>query len=244
MENKELNQELIDKILPVVRSLQAYHRHKVFGLEHVPDDSAALIVCNHSLATYDITLLATEIYNEKGRICRSLVDRLFFKLPYLGQFIQATGGIEGSQQVASELLLGGNLVAVAPGGMREALRPSFERYQVLWDERKGFAKLALNTQVPVILAACPRADDIYEVYPSKLTQWCYKQFRIPVFLARGLGPTPIPRPVKLVHFLSEPIYPPKPSTSKAGFTRQVNNFHDKLVQRMRLLIGEAIAYRD
>jgi len=241
--SEELNQDLIDTLIPVGHSLQAYHQHQVIGIENIPQEGPALIVCNHSLATYDIVLLAIEIYNVYGRLCRQLVDRLFFKVPFVGQFVEATGGCAGSHDTARELLEAGNLVTVAPGGMREALRPSSERYQILWEHRKGFAKLAMKTGVPIILAACPKADDIFEVYPNFVTKWFYKTFKVPVFLARGLGPTPIPRPVKLVHFLSEPIHPPKMSQHKGAQTRQLNAYHDKLQKRMRELIGEAIAYR-
>ena len=49
----------------------------------------------------------------------------------------------------------------------------------------GFARLAIETQTPIILAMCPKADDIYDVYSNSLTAWAYQKYRIPVFFARG-----------------------------------------------------------
>lgn len=238
-----MNEELLLKIEPVVRKLQAYHRYEVKGIENVPESGPALLVCSHSLATYDIALLGGKIYHVYHRILRSLVDHTFFKFPLLGEIMEATGAVEGNRDAARDLLMEGNLVSVAPGGMLESLRTSDERYQIRWDNRKGFAKVAIDTQVPIILAACPRADDIYTVYDSPVTKWAYELFKFPVFIARGLGPTPIPRPVKLVHFLSEPILPPKKAATEAGQKRQLTVFHKKLVGRMEELIGEAVAYR-
>jgi 1-acyl-sn-glycerol-3-phosphate acyltransferase len=213
-------------------------------MEHLPKHGGALLVCNHSLATYDISLLLTAIYADLGRYTRPLIDRLFFKVPYLGEIMTFFGAVQGSPEAADKLLKSGELVTVAPGGMREALRPSSERYQIRWDRRFGFARLAMRANVPVILAACPRADDLYDVYPSHLTAWFYRTFRVPVFLARGIGPTPVPRPIKLVHYLSEPIMPPPWSDDEAEREPRVERFHAQLVERMHELIGEAIQHRE
>ena len=161
----------------------------------------------------------------------------------VGPMMEYFGSIQGNQDNARNLLNEDNIVAVAPGGMREALRPSTERYQIRWDKRRGFVKLAIETGTPIVLAACPRADDLFEIYPTPITKWAYKTFKIPVFLARGLGFSPLPRPVKLVHYLSEPLIPPKPVSDPEAFKRQVARFHAKVCKRMEQLIGEAVAHR-
>jgi 1-acyl-sn-glycerol-3-phosphate acyltransferase len=234
----------MQKVMPLLQAVRLYHKHEVIGLESVPERGAAIIVVNHSLATYDIVLLTTAIYAELKRLTRPLIDRLFFRIPFVGEFAEMFGSVQGSQQTAQDLLEAGEVITVAPGGMREALRPSTERYQIRWDRRIGFVRLAMRTRAPVILAACPKADDLYDVYPSALTAWMYKQFRVPVFLARGLGPTPVPRPIKLVHFLSEPHEPPEwIEGDDDGNEDRARAFHGRLVQSMHTLIGEAIQHR-
>ena len=84
-------------------------------------------------------------------------------------------------------------------------------------------KLAIETQTPIILAACPKADDIYKVYDSKISKIVYENFKMPFFLASGLKGTPIPKPIQLSHFLSEMMYPPQIKTDE-----NINKFHEEL----------------
>ena len=93
--------------------------------------------------------------------------------------------------------------------------------EIYWERRKGFARLAIDTQTPIILAACPKADDIYKVYDSKITKLVYEKFRMPFFFAAGLKGTPLPKPVQLSHYLSEPLTPPKRSRSKKKYEEDV-----------------------
>lgn len=233
----------IDNIAAFTKWLRVYHKHEVHGMENLPKKGPCIIAVNHSLATYDILLLCHAIYTEMGRIPRPLMDRWFFKLNNIGQLMQEMGAVKGEPSMASRLLENDEIICVAPGGMRESLRPSTERYQIIWERRKGFARLAIENSVPICLAACPKADDIFEIYPNQLSAWFYKKFKLPFAILRGLGPTPIPRPVKLIHFISEPIVPPKASKNPGTRKRQIDTFHKKLVKRMKQLIGEAITYR-
>ena len=230
----------IDKIMPFLKAARHYHQHEVVGLENVPKDGRALIVVNHSLATYDIVLLMAAMYMDGMRMPRPLIDRLFFKIPYLGDLVTLLGAVQGSQHGAEDLLNADEIITVAPGGMREALRPSTQRYQIRWARRRGFVRLAMRTEAPILLAACPKADDLYDVYPSHITKWLYRHFKVPVFFARGLGPTPIPRPIKLVHYLSEPMMPPKNTGDDVTDEANANEFHATLVARMHALMSEGI----
>lgn len=236
-------EEIADKIVPAVQAIRLYHQHEVIGMDNIPKEGPALIAVNHSFATYDILLLFTAVYVETRRITRPLIDRLFFKVPGVGELMKELGATQGSPTAAQDLLKEGHMICVAPGGMREALRPSSERYQILWDRRLGFAKVALKAGVPVILAACPKADDIYELYENPLTKWVYQTLRVPFAIARGVGLSPVPRPVKLRHFIDEPIMPPKASDDPDEFDRQLVEFHAVLVERMQKLMARAVSYR-
>lgn len=238
-----MNKAAIDKAIRFLEVLRAYHRHEVIGIEHVPKDGGCVLVSNHSLATYDFALLMSEIYKRVNRLPRPLVDRLFFKIPYLGELMHLLGAEEGSRKSAMALLRKKNLITVAPGGMREALRPSSQRYQIRWARRKGFVRMAIETGSTIVLAACPKADDMYDIVKNPVTPWFYKKFKIPVFLATGLGPTPIPKPVKLTHFISEPLAPRKMSAKDPEFENYVDEFHQLVLEKMRALIDQAIHFR-
>ena len=183
--------------MKVVALLKHYHRYEVHGMEHIPKAGAAIIAISHSFATYDILLLASEIYLKTGRYCAGLADRRIFQTPGLSQFFSRIGAVNGTPEAGQELLCKDNLLMLSPGGMRESLRSSSEKYQVNWEGRLGFARLAIKAQVPVILAACPAADDIFTLYENPLTYTIYQNFKWPFPILRGWGPSLIPRPVKL-----------------------------------------------
>ena len=129
---------------------------------------------------------------------------------------------------ARSILEQNQLAVVAPGGMREALRPTSERYQLRWAKRRGFCRLALETNSPIILAACPGADDLFTVYSTSLTKAAYKTLKIPLPLLRGWGPTLMPRPIRLTHVLSKPIVP-NPITGNVPTEAEIDALH-RIVQ--------------
>jgi 1-acyl-sn-glycerol-3-phosphate acyltransferase len=225
-----------EKALRVLRAIARFHRHRAVGMEHIPKQGPTLIVVNHSLATYDISLLGLRIYEQTGRFIRGLGDRAIFRTPIVGPMAKQVGVVQGSPKTALELLKKGELVVVAPGGMREALRSSRSRYQVLWQNRKGFARLAVQAGCPVVLAACPRADDIYQVRESRLTRSVYKRLKLPIPIATGLGPTLIPKPVPLTHWISEPLLPPIAN----GNDQKTLEFQRHLRQKMEKMMSKAL----
>jgi|GEM_PF-496879 len=234
-----VDHELISQFLPLAKAIQIYHRYHAVGLENIPEGEGALLVVNHSLATYDILLLGLAIYRKLDRLPRGLADSSFYKNKMVGDFVKKVGMIEGTRVNAQELLKLKQLVVVAPGGMRESLRPSSERYQIRWGKRKGFIVMSIATQKPIVLAACPKADDLFEVHSNWFTKYIYKEFRLPWPYVSGLGGLSIPRPIKLTHYLSEPIYPPKWNEEDGDMSQEmIDNYHSLVVGKMVNMMQE------
>ena len=224
----------------LMRSLAKYHRYEVFGFEHVPKSGPAIIAFHHSLATYDSFLLSVPIW-DMGREFRGIADRLIFKTPGLGQFMTDVGFVEGSRDATVAMLKKGELIGLAPGGMREALRSSKEKYQFDWTGRTGFVNVAMRAGAPIILAACPMSDDLYRVTQNPLTPLIYETLKVPVPLARGRWGTVVPRPVKLWHVLSEPILSDVAPDQVTD--RDVDAQHAKVVARMQRLMEQSLAMK-
>jgi 1-acyl-sn-glycerol-3-phosphate acyltransferase len=203
------NPEVYTRAVRVMRPLQAYHRHHVAGLDRIPRTGRVLLVVHHTFATYDSFLMGLALTEFTGRIMRGLGDDLIFRTPFLRDLGWNVGIVPASPGAGRELLEQEQMVGVAPGGMWEALRGSSERYQTRWGQRRGFIRLALQTGSPLVLAACRTGDDLYTVYDNPLTRRIYRKWHFPVPIVRGLGPTLLPRPVRLTHHLSEPIVPPQ-----------------------------------
>ena len=66
---------------------------------------------------------------------------------YLGwaSLLEAFGVIPGTVQSCAALLKKGNLLAIAPGGVYEA-QLGDNAYELLWRQRTGFAKVAIESQ--------------------------------------------------------------------------------------------------
>ena len=228
---------LVAALRPLLDALMRYHDYRVEGLEHVPRSGPALVAVNHSLATYDGFLFGVALGDATGRYPASLGDDLIFRVPGLRRLGRAMGIAPGRHRNGEALLARGHLVALAPGGMREGLRPSAERYRVRWARRKGFARLAIRAGCPLLIAGCRGADDLYTVYETPLTKLAYRYFKLPIPLIRGLGPTLLPRPVPLVHRIAPPLIPPP--LDPARFEEQVGELHARAVTVMAGLLAEA-----
>jgi 1-acyl-sn-glycerol-3-phosphate acyltransferase len=220
------------------RALRDYHRHEVIGLGHFPTRGPVLLLTNHSFATYDAWLLAIPLHDELGRIPYAIGDRLMLRAPFAGSVLQGLGFIEGSRESVVEFLQRDEILGISVGGMREALRSSRDKYRIDWSGRLGFAWASMLSGAPIVLAACPRADDIYDVADLAITRRVYERFKVPLALARGLGPTLVPRPIKLWHLLSEPIVPP---VAPDRVTKEdVVAHHAFVCQRMTRLMEESL----
>jgi 1-acyl-sn-glycerol-3-phosphate acyltransferase len=219
----------------ILAPLARYHRFTVEGLENLPLTGPVLLAVHHSLATYDGFLIGSAIYEGTGRLPRGLGDDRIFQIPGLGALARDIGIVPASPEAGERLLREGHVLGVAPGGMWESLRPRDERRQSRWDNRKGFARLALRTGAPLVMAACPAADDLYTVYPNPLTDRVYRRVHLPVPIVRGIGPTVLPRPIKLTAYLSRPLFPP--AYDPAHEEAQVDALHAEATAIMAELLG-------
>lgn len=229
------------RLLPAIELLARYHRFETRGMERIPRAGRLLIVSTHSAITYELLLGMCAIYESTHRVVRALGDHFWFRVPYVGSFLSKVGVVPGDPRLARYLLERDEVVGVGPGGMWEALKPSRERFQIRWGGRRGFARLALETNTPIILAACPAADLALTVYASRMTDLVYKRFRLPLPLMRGLGPTLMPRPVKLTAHFSELL--PVSAELNAGTPpteEEVTALADSVALRMRRLIDDAV----
>jgi hypothetical protein len=178
------------------------------------------------------------LLDEQGRIPRSIGDRLIMRSRIAGRFFKNIGFFEGSREAAVEVLRQDHVLGLVPGGMREALRASSDKYRVEWRGRMGFVWASMLSGKPIVLGACPRADDIYDVADLAITRRVYEKYKVPFALIRGIGPTVVPRPVKLHHLLSEPILPNVPPDRVKE--EDVVAHHAALAARMDRLMKDAL----
>jgi 1-acyl-sn-glycerol-3-phosphate acyltransferase len=130
-----------------------YFRGEVRGLGNVPEDGPVLLVGNHSGGnlTPDTTVftLAFSTYFGVERPFHQLAHNLVLSLPGLA-FLRKFGTVAASHENARRALEAGAAVLVYPGGDYEVHRPSWERNRVDFGGRKGFIRLAVEEDVPIV----------------------------------------------------------------------------------------------
>jgi len=220
------------------RYLVDYHQYNVHGFENIPTSGPAMLAGNHSFAMYDSFLIAVPILDRLQRHVYGLADHLIFKLPAIGRMFRETGFVPGTRDAATEFIKQGNMVGCMPGGMREALRGPDNKYRVDWRDRKGFVWVAMKAGAPIILVASPRGDDIFDVKPTRFTQWALERFHVPLAIPRGRGGMPVPKPVKITHLVSEPM---RADVAPDQVTdADVAAMHARVCTRMNQLMQEAL----
>ena len=130
-----------------------YFRGEVRGLGNIPEDEPVLLVGNHSGGNLTVDsgvfTLAFCAYFGVERPLYSLAHNLVVSAPGLG-FLRRFGVIAASPGNAETALEEGAAVLVYPGGDREVHRPVWERNVVDFGGRKGWIRLALERDVPIV----------------------------------------------------------------------------------------------
>jgi 1-acyl-sn-glycerol-3-phosphate acyltransferase len=130
-----------------------WFRGEVRGLGNIPEEGAVLLVGNHSGGnlTPDTTVfqLAFSAYFGVERAFYQLAHNLVLSMPGLG-FLRKFGTVAASPENADKALASGAALLVYPGGDYEVHRPSWERHKVDFGGRKGFVRLALKENVPIV----------------------------------------------------------------------------------------------
>jgi len=134
------------------------------GTEHVPREGAVLLTGNHSIyGLLDIPMLGLEVYEKTGRVVRGLADHNHFALPIWRDLLVRVGAVRGTREGCARLFEAGEAVLVFPGGGREVMKHKHEQYQLVWKERIGFARLAIEHGVPIVPFASVGVEDMFEV---------------------------------------------------------------------------------
>jgi 1-acyl-sn-glycerol-3-phosphate acyltransferase len=194
----ELNRAVF---MPAARALyRGWFRVQMRGLEHVPSTGPALIVANHSgVLPLDAVMLQVGLLDEHpaSRSLRMLSADLVYSMPFLGRVARASGHVPANPDEAERLLGAGELVGVFPEGFKGIGKPFSDRYHLQRFGRGGFARIALQTGVPLIPVAIIGAEEIYPMvadWPELAAKLNLPYFPItPLFPWFGLlGAVPLP----------------------------------------------------
>lgn len=217
------------------------------GLDDIPDERPLLFVGNHTLyGVFDVPLLFAELWERKDIFLRPLGDHGHFKVPLWRDFLTRFGTVDGTRENCARLMQAGETILVFPGGGREVAKRKGERYRLVWKDRLGFVRLAIRhgcTIVPFASVGAEHAWDIVfdadELMATPLGKLLARlRVRTDVIppVARGLGPTPLPRPERL-YFMVAPAIPTREYAGAAEDVARCRELRD----RVKLAVETAIA---
>jgi 1-acyl-sn-glycerol-3-phosphate acyltransferase len=147
--------DLVEVMVDVIRVLaERYFRLEVQGLENVPPQGPALLVGNHNggLVPLEGFFTALAIHDRFGseRAMYALVHDFVFEDPVLRRTASRLGMLRAGHGSAKRAFGAGGLLLVYPGSDYDAFRAFKDRGKVVLGGRKGFLKLALRAQVPIV----------------------------------------------------------------------------------------------
>ena len=130
-----------------------WYRAEVRNMGNVPERGPVLLVGNHTGGNMSpevvILPLAFSTYFGVERPFYQLAHNLVLASPF-GRHLRRFGAMAASHDHARRALRSDAAVLVFPGGDWEVHRPSWQRNKVDLAGRKGFIKLALHADVPIV----------------------------------------------------------------------------------------------
>ncbi|MFB2924285.1 MULTISPECIES: lysophospholipid acyltransferase family protein [Aerosakkonema] len=220
--------KVIQAMMPIWGWLyENYFRVQTSGWHHIPDEGKVLFVGSHNggIAAPDMFMMMYDWFRRFGyeRRIYGLMHHLTWQVaPSLAELAVKCGAIEAHPKMAIAALRQNASVLVYPGGPQDLFRPYHMRHQIYFADRKGFIKVALREEVPIIPVISNGAHDTLIVLADiheqmqQLNSWGIpwlfgidpEVFPIYLGLPWGLaiGPLPhIPLPVRIYTRVCPPI---------------------------------------
>jgi 1-acyl-sn-glycerol-3-phosphate acyltransferase len=202
-----------DRLVSLVGPLSRVIQPKLYGLERLPADGS-LLVGNHTIyGLLDVPFMMAEVWKRRRLMIRALGEHAHYAVPLWRDLLAAGGMVRGTRENVRALMGERQTILVFPGGAREVNKRRGQQYQLLWRERIGFARLAIEHAYPIVPLAAVGAEEMLDVIIDQTTPvygraaGLYAKlmgFPTPP-IVRGLGPTPIPRPERLYFWFGERI---------------------------------------
>jgi 1-acyl-sn-glycerol-3-phosphate acyltransferase len=232
-----------------------YFRAEVRGLHNIPAEGPVLLVGNHSggNVTPDTTVftLAFNTYFGVERRFYQLAHNLVLAMPGLSR-LRKFGTVAASHENAHKALDSGAALLVYPGGDYEVHRPIWDANKVDFNGRKGYIRLALEKDVPIVpvVAIGGQETSIFLSRGERLARLLGldRAFRLkvlPISLALPWGLNVgdmlghIPLPAKITVEVLPPIYP----RDRFGQDPDVNEINRYVLSEMQGKLDELAAER-
>ena len=147
--------ETLNAVLAMARWLsENYFTVRIGNAASVPSRGPVLFVGNHSagLMPLDALFAMNELRNRHPELppVHALVHDFAYMAPRIARSAKRLGILRAGKQNAIDALSAGRPVLVYPGGDEDAFRTFKERNRIILAGRKGFIRLAMKANVPIV----------------------------------------------------------------------------------------------
>ncbi len=224
----------------------AYFGLSVHGLSAIPP-APAMIVSNHSGGTTipDVWGLGVAWYRHFGaqRPLHVMGHELIFSNRVTGRFFERCGILRATKQVAREVLTTHRRdLLVLPGGDVEVWRPHRDQFKLDFAGRVGYARLAIETQTPIVPVAHAGAHDTLFILSSgrdlarrvglhRLVRAQVWPIHLSLPWLLGVGPLPhLPLPARMRYRVGSAIMPPPRPPDDASAVAELDHEVRRAIQ--------------
>ncbi|MEW6491225.1 MAG: lysophospholipid acyltransferase family protein [Cyanobacteriota bacterium] len=259
---EDRNPEAIKAWMPVWEWLyRHYFRVQTEGWHHIPSQGKMLIVGSHNggSASPDTSMFMYDWFCRFGydRLVYGLMHPLAWKVPTVPRLAAQVGAIMAHPKMAIAALQRDAAVLVYPGGAQDMFRPHNWRDRIHFAGRKGFIKLALREEAPIVPIISHGAHDtlfiLGDFYQQalQLYEWGVPMFFepdmgvFPIYLGLpwglSLGPLPnIPLPVKIHTRVCAPIVFERYGREAASDRDYVDACYEQVCSQMQQELDDLI----
>lgn len=230
-------------------TLWRYFRPTVIGAENVPAGRGLIVGCHSGVIPYDAACLfvvindAAQAAGAGARRPVFIGDRLWFRIPAVGRFLEREGVVLGRPDLLEQALRDERVVLEFPGGALDMTRPYLtQRYRVLPHRgfapgRGGYIKVALRTSSPIVPLAVVGAEETHVLLGN-----VGPLARVTGIPIAPLLLFPLPLPAKLYLRFGRPIELPG-TPEDAEDQRKVDRWNDMVRRRVQRLIDDTVRRR-
>jgi 1-acyl-sn-glycerol-3-phosphate acyltransferase len=204
----------IDRLVTLLEPLGRVTQPTVDGIERLPE-GGSLLVGNHTIyGLLDLPFLMAEVWKARRMMIRGLGEHAHYAIPLWRDLLTTCGMVRGTRDNVRALMRDRQTILVFPGGAREVNKRKGEKYRLIWKERLGFARLAIEHGYPIVPFAAVGAEEMLDVVIdadnpifAAFNRTLEKLTRLPLEapIVRGVGLSPLPRPERLYFWFGEPV---------------------------------------
>mgnify|MGYP000008707653 CR=1 FL=1 len=254
---KVLNVELpsSDNLGRIYDILNFYFDPKLIGVDRIDRDRPSLYVGNHGTLGFEGGLIPKVVLKETGMLPRLLSDDMLMDSPIADNFIKM-GQVLAHRDVCRALMQAGHSIMVFPGGAIEAATKRNQRNKLVWGDRAGFVRMAMECGFTITPFAHIGPDDMWdfrvdgdELAKSPLGRALKRvlddKFDPTIIppIPKGIAGSLLPRPERLYINFGEPLQIAPSESIDKNDSAEVLAIQQQIAKRIDTLMEEALLER-